>query len=204
MDIYIKPKKKITVSKTGYVTLNQISDILAKPNIKENLKNMVIINIKESSPRHNVISVIDIISKITSAYSDATVNNLGETDTLIEYAPETKNTNNIIMYLKTAIICIILFAGASTAIISFHSDAQMKVAFEKYYHIFFNEKEESPAIICLPYSIGLAIGIIVFFNHFCGKNISKDPTPIQVEMSLYEKDLDDNIIQTNENKKGGG
>ena len=79
---------------------------------------------------------------------------------------------------------------------SFHSDAQMSTVFENYYYIFFNEKVEHPLIIDLPYSLGLALGIIVFFNHFSGKKITEDPTPIEVEMSVYESDVTDNIIDT--------
>lgn len=203
MDIYIKPNKKISVYTAGNVKLSDIAEIHASPDVKEKCGNLVIYNIKKDSPRHNVISIISIVSAISRAFPQAAINNLGETDTVIEYAPEEKKENKLFRFFKITIICIILFAGASTAIMSFHSDAQMKVAFEKYYHIFFNEREETPAIICLPYSIGLTIGIIVFFNHFCGKSISNDPTPIQVEMSLYEKDLEDNIIQTNSNKQKG-
>lgn len=79
---------------------------------------------------------------------------------------------------------------------SFHSDAQMATVFENYYYIFFNEKVENPMIIDLPYSIGLAVGIIVFFNHFSGKKVTDDPTPIEVEMSNYESEVTDNIIDT--------
>ena len=85
---------------------------------------------------------------------------------------------------------------------SFHSDAQISTVFENYYYIFFNEKIENPMLIDLPYSIGLAVGIIVFFNHFSGKKLTDDPTPIEVEMSVYESEVTDNIIDTL-NKKGG-
>ena len=46
------------------------------------------------------------------------------------------------------------------------------------------------------YSIGLAAGIIVFFNHIGGRRITKDPTPIEVEMRVYEKDVNDALIET--------
>ena len=46
------------------------------------------------------------------------------------------------------------------------------------------------------YSLGLAIGITLFFNHVGGRRITADPTPIEVEMRIYEKDVDDTLIET--------
>ena len=43
--------------------------------------------------------------------------------------------------------------------------------------------------IAFSYSIGLAVGIIVFFNHFSKKKLTKDPTPIEIEMKKYNQDL---------------
>ena len=46
------------------------------------------------------------------------------------------------------------------------------------------------------YSIGLAAGIIIFFNHVGGRRITKDPTPIEVEMRIYENDVNKALIET--------
>ena len=46
------------------------------------------------------------------------------------------------------------------------------------------------------YSIGLAVGIIVFFNHIGGRRITKDPTPIEVAMKTYEDDVNTTLIET--------
>ncbi len=51
-------------------------------------------------------------------------------------------------------------------------------------------------ILEFTYSIGLALGIIVFFNHIGGRRITKDPTPIEVEMRNYERDVNDALIET--------
>ena len=46
------------------------------------------------------------------------------------------------------------------------------------------------------YSIGLAAGIIIFFNHIGGRRLTKDPTPIEVEMAIYEEDVEKALIKT--------
>ena len=43
--------------------------------------------------------------------------------------------------------------------------------------------------------MGIAVGILVFYNHFGGKRITKDPTPMEVEMRQYEDDVNKTLIE---------
>lgn len=36
----------------------------------------------------------------------------------------------------------------------------------------------------------------MFFNHFFGRNLSTDPTPLEVEMKIYEKDINTMLIES--------
>ena len=49
-------------------------------------------------------------------------------------------------------------------------------------------------MIEIAYGVGIALGIIVFYNHFGKMRISDTPTPIQVEMDKYEKDEEESLI----------
>jgi stage V sporulation protein AA len=49
-------------------------------------------------------------------------------------------------------------------------------------------------VIEVAYSIGLAAGIIIFYNHIGGKRLTSDPTPLEVEMRNYESDVNKAII----------
>ncbi len=202
MEIYIKPDKKANKTGPGAVKIKDIAEVSAEGGLKKQVENIHLLNIDGDEKKNYLISVIDIVEKINNALPGHTINNLGEQDTVIEYSPKEKKQNVLWLCTKIAFVCLVLLAGSATAIMSFHSDAQISTVFENYYYIFFNEKIENPMLIDLPYSIGLAVGIIVFFNHFSGKKITDDPTPIEVEMSVYESEVTDNIIDTL-NKKGG-
>ena len=196
MDIYIKPTKKALIEERKKIYIKDIAEITAPENLLKNIKNIKILEIKDNKKQNYLITIIDIISAIDKALPGHTINNVGEIDTIIEYSPKKQKENKIFKIIKIVFVTIILAGGSATAIMSFHSDAQMSTVFENYYYLFFHERIENPIIIDLPYSLGLAIGIIVFFNHFSGKSITNDPTPIEVEMSLYESDVTDNIIDT--------
>lgn len=195
MEIYIKPDKKIQVYKTGPVHIKDIAEIYAEKNLKKHIENIKIVNIKENKNKCYIVSVIDVINSIDKALPGNTINNVGEMDTIIEFSKQ-KEKNKLWLYSKLLFVALVLFAGSATAIMSFHSDAQMSTVFENYYYIFFGERIENPAVINLPYALGLAVGIIVFFNHFGNKKLTSDPTPIEVELSVYEDDVNTNIIDT--------
>ena len=56
-------------------------------------------------------------------------------------------------------------------------------------------------ILEITYSIGLALGIIVFYGHFGSWKFGKDPTPLEVEMRLYEDDIDTAMIKQSAREK---
>ena len=68
--------------------------------------------------------------------------------------------------------------------------------FTEFYRLVMNREPNGLNVLEVSYSIGLAAGIILFFNHVGGRRITKDPTPIEVAMRNYEKDVDMALIET--------
>ena len=196
MDIYIKPVKKISISgsKHDAVYIKDIAEVIAPPEIYKRVKNLKLLVPKSDKKRVYLINVIDIIGAINKSLPEHTVNNVGETDTLIEYAPKSGKDNPVLKWSKIFFVALVLFAGSATALMTFHNDAQLPQIFKNFYYIFFNETVDNPVIIEIPYSIGISIGIIVFYNHLFGKKITSDPTPIEVEMSIYDSEVSDTLI----------
>lgn len=204
MDIYIKPNEKITVTGRKIVYLKEIGEIWIPEQSTACIENLVVFEIPENIEKTYLISVMDIIKAITLKLPDATVNNVGEMDILVEYQQKQKAINKLWLYTKITAIAIILFSGASTSIMSFHSDAQIPKIFQNYYYIFFEEYNDMPLILAIPYTIGLGVGIILFFNHFSKIYVTKDPTPIEIEMTTYEKETNTSIIDALNRKQKSG
>ena len=53
----------------------------------------------------------------------------------------------------------------------------------------------------ISYSVGLAVGIIGFFNHFAAIKLNTDPTPLEVEMRLYEDNISKTLIANDGRKE---
>ena len=146
-----------------------------------------------------VVSVLKIMEQIHKDYPELEISNEGETDFIIEYVPfpEKPEWVNII---KTVVLCILIFFGAAFTIMAFNNDVGVGDGFAKFYRQVTGVESDSVTELEICYSIGLSLGILIFFNHVGRKKITHDPTPIQIEMRKYESDLDTAFIENAERK----
>ena len=195
MDIYIKPVKKVSLSEVDKVTVKDVAEVLATSDVAKKVNEMKLMDIQIQGKKANfLVSVTDIIKTIKKTYPEYTINNVGAQDTVVQYATHKSHDITWWKWTKVSFVVLVLLAGSSTAIMSFHTDGQIPQVFSNYYRIFFGQESSNPLIMDIPYSIGLAVGILAFFNHLMGKKITDDPTPIEVEMSLYETEVNETIL----------
>ena len=96
--------------------------------------------------------------------------------------------------LKVFIVCVLIFFGSAFTIMAFNNDISIDGVFEKFYFQMTGKEKPQVSVLEIFYAIGLAVGIIIFFNHIGKKKLSDDVTPIQVEMNKHNKDSYETII----------
>lgn len=138
---------------------------------------------------HSVVfSILKVIEIIHEAYPNMEVVNCGEQDFIVEYQKSTVKSS-FFEKLKLILIAIIVFFGSAFTIMTYHIDIGIQKIFSRFYEQLMGTTKPMVTELEISYSIGLAVGIIVFFNHFSKKKLTKDPTPIEVEMKKYNQDL---------------
>ena len=142
-----------------------------------------------------MISILKVIELIEKECGEVTVISVGENATLIELVNVDKHKGPLQM-LKMIFVAAISFFGTGFTIMAFHNDISINKIFSKIYELVMGYPADGYSILEVSYSIGLAIGIILFFNHIGGRRITKDPTPIEVEMRIYETDVNKALIET--------
>jgi stage V sporulation protein AA len=70
----------------------------------------------------------------------------------------------------------------------------------QFYEFVTGNKSSGFTILEVSYSLGLLIGIVVFYNHLGKKKLSFEPTPIEVSMKSYEREMDEAIVKRCERK----
>lgn len=103
--------------------------------------------------------------------------------------------------LKTAVIGVIIFFGSGFSIMAFHNDVGLTDLFAQVYEQVTGSVPTQIGGLEIGYSIGLALGILVFFNHYSPRRREEDPTPLQVEISKYEQDVEDTIARIKKKKQ---
>lgn len=203
--LYLKVERNTCVYQSK-VLLSDIAKVeCERQDILRKVKNLVVhdfaLPLKDGS-RHNTISmsVLKIIEMIHGVSPGSLVVNTGETDFVIEYQKQPQK-NQWQDKLKTVFLCIIIFFGSAFSIISFNNDVSIVDAFDHFYYQVMGMESEGVNVLQVCYCIGTAIGITVFFNHVGSKKITHDPTPLQVEMRKYEKDLDQTFIENASRKE---
>lgn len=199
--LYIKFDKNMAV-RTQSVTLGDVADLecsnQAIVNKLKTVKLFTFQNIKKGShtcAARRVCSVIDVVQKIHEVYPNLEIQNMGEIDFIVEYSTKDKEIP-LILFLKISFVCLISFLGSAFSIMAFNNDVSTARLFSQFYQLVTGQTSDGFTILELTYSLGLSVGIIIFFNHFGGRRFTKDPTPIEVEMRLYEDDVDTTLIQT--------
>ena len=83
---------------------------------------------------------------------------------------------------------------------TFNNDVSVTDVFSEIYRIIMGKESTGFTILEVSYSVGLALGIVGFFNHFAKFKINTDPTPLEVEMRLYEDNVSKTLIQNDGRK----
>lgn len=193
--VYIRAYKRTTVQVKKTVTIGEVADIAAPPDVKARIASMPIFHIPNTDKKGRyAISIIEVINKIWETYPKADVQSVGDPDMVIHYVPKPIKTHVVWEWIKVILISIVVFAGATVAIMAYNTDVSMGKTFIILNRIFTGEQVDNPYYITIPYTLGVAGGVLVFFNHFGRKKITEDPSPMQVEINTYEKNVADSEI----------
>jgi stage V sporulation protein AA len=200
--LYIKIEKN-SVVRDRNVRLSDVAKMTGTDTAMiRQLKQMKIYSFPQKAKKTEYVQVmtsLKIIEMIQAQYPNVNITNEGEADFVIEYEPKLQ-PGKASEVIKTSILCILIFFGASFTIMAFNNDVGVTDVFAKFYKQITGMESSGITELEICYSIGLAVGIIVFFNHVGHKKITHDPTPIQIEMRKYETDLDTAFINNAERR----
>ena len=198
--LYIKGGRNTEVTAPD-VTLGDILSMECTDKLMlAKIRSRKILRFPKKKKGRRVISVLEIISCIHEEFPDLDVRNLGETDMLITYE-EQKTPPRIWHLIKTAFAAAAVFFGAAFSIMAFNNDVDVTKLFGQIYELATGYETSGFTVLEVSYSVGVAAGILIFFNHFGKKRFTVDPTPMEVQMRLYENDIQTTLVE-NADRKG--
>ncbi len=193
---YIRLRHRVQVRPHETVLLKDLAQLIVHEDLYEQLANLPIYQVKESDQNIVVIDVMKVIKFIYKQNPRIDIQTIGPQQAIIEVIMKKRK----ISYPLFIIVWFLLFFGAALTIMNFHEDVSMQSVQLRIYTIMTGEVDTKPLIFQIPYSIGLGLGMILFFNHLFKKRLNEEPSPLEVEMFNYQMDLD-HYISINENKE---
>ena len=193
--VYLKCDRSVEVQSQD-VYLKDLASVRCMDNtINAKMKALKIYHFQKDEAKRCVISSLKMVELMEQTCPNITVQIVGEPDVLVEWVDVNRH-KGWQQWLKIVLVCLVSFFGTAFTIMAYHNDVGINEVFTEVYRMVMNREPGGLNVLEVSYSVGLTLGIIVFFNHVGGRRITKDPTPIEVALRNYEEDVDKALIAT--------
>lgn len=176
------------------ILLQDVAEIFTTDAVlRKELGNLVLYTVKGDKNQKLIFSSMKVIEMIQKQRPGLLVENIGEPDFIVEYKmpePPKKTWESV----KVIFLALIVFFGSIFTIMTFNMDVSVEKVFTMFYDTVLGENQPHGKIVEITYSIGIAVGVLGFYNHFSGSKNHDDPTPIHIEMRDYEEEMNRAII----------
>ncbi|AEP87192.1 stage V sporulation protein AA [Bacillus spizizenii TU-B-10] len=168
------------------ITVGDAAQIEGQLQLKKKLSAMPLYQVSEKDKNIVILDIIQVLKAIHLQDPTLDVQTVGGAETIVEIQYRKRQLSTVLFIG----VWLLLFIGSCLAIMNFHEDVSMRDVHIALYEIITGERNDYPYLLQIPYSIGLGLGMIVFFNHIFKKRLNEEPSPLEVEMFNYQLDLD--------------
>lgn len=191
--IYLNVQQSSVINRP-IVRLGDVAEVFCEnKSVQNQIQKLILTEFKGSREMKQVFSTCYLIRQISSAIPNCQVESIGETDFIVYYQPVGKPApwKN---WVKGIVVGLLAFFGAAFSIMTFNTDVATADLFDRIYYLFTGTQAQGPGILQAGYSVGLFLGIILFFNHGGRYRLTNDPSPLQVQMRQYEQGVNQTFI----------
>jgi stage V sporulation protein AA len=190
--IYIQLRNRLTIPKGKDVTLRDVAFLIVEPEWKELLYSIVLVQPEKRDGNLILVDMLHIIPLIHQVLPAANIEPIGEGRTIVQI-DEHKGARKPSISLFV-LVWLLLFFGSALTIMNFHADVNMQEVQIRTVEMLTGRRDEHPYVFQVAYSLGIGFGMVIFFNHLFKKKWNEEPTPLEVEMFLYQKNIDHYVI----------
>ncbi|WP_307728583.1 stage V sporulation protein AA [Alkalicoccobacillus plakortidis] len=187
----MRMRPRIDAAVQQVLQLDQLAKLSGDPTIVRRIQRLAIYQINKKDGSRVTIDVMSVLTSIRSIYPQLDIQIIGSVNTVV-YVRQPQKT---LRPLYIALVWILLFVGSALAVMNFHEDVSMRAVHIRLYYLLTGDETLYPLWLQIPYSIGLGIGMVLFFNHFFKKRFNDEPSPLDVEMFNYQQNLDQYVVQ---------
>lgn len=193
MNVYIKAEESVCLNHKDIKLKDILSLYCTNKDVEQEIKNQSIYHFVGEDDQRKCFSVLKVIEVIKEVDKTLDVINMGPQDFIVYYKNK-QAESKFMHYGKIIFVALVAFFGASFSIMTYNTDVGIEELFYNVYEMIMGKAPTGPNILHISYAVGLALGIIIFFNHAGKIKLNDDPTPFEVQMRLYERDVNDTLM----------
>ena len=189
-DIYLIPRKNkpFEFSKTK-IFLKDIYCIYPEPYEKK-IGDLCIRNYNKNTSKYDVIHLGEVINEVKTKFPTAHINFL-KTDDVVIFFDEYKKDRT--KYLRVLVVSMVVLMGSIMGIMNFHADVNMAESQLSMVGAITNNAKTYLPYFQIPYSIGIGIGVALFFNRFIPTYAKNEPSPLELKLVSLDKEIENQL-----------
>ncbi|MFC5650878.1 stage V sporulation protein AA [Paenibacillus solisilvae] len=189
--LYLRLRKRIGIKPGQTVNLRQAARLSSADSaLEERLGLLVLHEHKINEGNRVVIDLMQIVQAIREAEPEVIIEPFGDPEVLVIVSDTPKQPRIAVL----VVTWLLLFFGSGLAIMNFHTDVSMKEVHMRITELVTGKRTEHPLWFQIPYSLGIGLGMLVFFNHLFRKRFNEEPNPLEVELYMYEENVNAYVI----------
>ncbi|MGE6629455.1 stage V sporulation protein AA [Bacillus sp. NPDC077027] len=194
--IFIRLRHRLKTGNDQLILLGDVAQLTGDETLVQQLKSMPVYHVSQKDRHIVVLDVMYVVNIIKKTCPKVDIQTVGGSEAIVEIDTGRRHLSPVLFVF----VWLLLFVGAALAIMNFHEDVSMRLVHMRLYEMITGQTEEHPYLLQVPYSLGLGLGMVLFFNHVFKKRLNEEPSPLEVEMFKYQLDLDQ-YVALNENKE---
>jgi stage V sporulation protein AA len=188
--LYIRLRRRACLPKGNAILLGDIAQMIMDPEFEHALHKLIIHRPQAKDGNRVLIDMMLIISKIKEIAPELRIEHFGEPHVLVEVLHDSRSPRLLVVIL----VWLLLFIGSGLTIMNFHADVSMLAVHQRIFEMLTGKAVKHPLMLQIPYSIGIGLGMVIFFNHLFKKKFNEEPSPLEVEMFMYQENLNHYVI----------
>lgn len=189
-EIYLIPKstQPFNIKKTE-IYLGNIYSVYPKE-YESKANNILLRNYKNNDLIYDVIHIGEVIEALKKEIPDIHMNFLKSDDVVIYFD---KGKKDSIKYVRVFLVSIVVLMGSIMGIMNFHADVNMDKSQSKMVELLTGDTTKYLPYFQIPYSIGIGVGVALFFNKFIPNYSKHEPSPMDLRMVSLNKEIENQL-----------
>lgn len=196
--VYVRMRRRAVVRPGAVVYLGDVARLVTETALQKRLEKLPLHKVTAADGNLVLIDMLQVVKAIREAEPGMVIETFGEPHVLLEISPAGEvKPRKVVLVLAW----LLLFFGSGMAMMNFHADVNMPAVQLRITELITGKGSKHPWLFQIPYSIGVGMGMLLFFNRLLRKRLNDEPNPLEVEMFMYQENVNHYVITEEYRKK---